>query len=165
MPKPMIRTGDIKKTESATMLSTTYKPAKSNVNSGMDKFMVDRLLRQKRSKEYMDAISKLDAGGHTHNRKQVEEIIAVIREEFPQVEIEGVLIGYVAACYLGEPYEVHILDTEGGIVEHYKAGRPLPDGMEKARGIAMRGGYAFIEVYVDCCRAISYSGDVSVIRD
>lgn len=64
---------------------------------------------------------------------------------------------------MGKPYEVHTLDMTGSIIEHYKAGQKLPSGMEKARGIALRGGYDFIEVYVDCCRAIGPTGDVSVI--
>jgi hypothetical protein len=39
----------------------------------------------------------------------------------------------------------------------------MPGGLEKARGIAMRGGYEFIEVYADCCRCVSSNGSVSVI--
>lgn len=69
----------------------------------------------------------------------------------------------VSICYLGKPYEVHTLDITGQIIEHYKSGHILPGGLEKARSIAMRGGYDFIEVYVDCCRAVSSNGLVSVI--
>jgi len=111
----------------------------------------------------MDALGALDAGGHVHNQDKVNEIINTLKNEFPELELGGVLLGYVATCYLGKPYEVHTLDTVGGIIEHYKAGHPLPLGMEKARSIAMRGGYSTIEVYVDCCRAISSDGTVSVI--
>ena len=123
----------------------------------------DRLLRRKRSKAYMDAMHKLDAGGHVHNQSKVNEIIDAILNEFPEVEISSVLLGFVSICYLGAPYEVHTLDLSGQIIEHYKAGHPLPGGMEKARSIALRGGYDFIEVYSDCCRAISSNGAVSVI--
>ena len=70
---------------------------------------------------------------------------------------------WMAVCYLGKPYEVHTLDVTGGIIEHYQTGQILPNGMEKARSIALRGGYEFIEVYTDCCRAISSNGKVSVI--
>lgn len=56
-----------------------------------------------------------------------------------------------------------MLDAAGQIIEHYKQGEPLPGGLEKARGIAMHGGYEFIEVYSNCCRAISANGSVSVI--
>ena len=66
-------------------------------------------------------------------------------------------------CYLGIPYEVHVPDAAGQIIEHYKQGEPLPGGPEKARGLAMHGGYGSIEGYSDCCRAIGANGSVSVI--
>ena len=163
MPRPMLRTPQ-KQTQTNDILSTTYNNQQNNQQKQqVDKMMLDRLLRKNRSKEYMNALHKLDAGGHVHNQNKVNEIINTIKEEFPEVELSGILLGYVAICYLGKPYEVHTLDITGGIIEHYKAGHTLPGGLEKARSIAMRGGYDFIEVYVDCCRAISSNGSVSVI--
>ena len=111
----------------------------------------------------MEALHKLDAGGHTHNQQLVNEIIDAIRNEFPEVELQGVLLGYVSICYLGKPYEVHTLDMGGQIVEHYKSDQPLPGELEKARSLALRGGYDFIEVYVGSCRCISANGAVSVV--
>ncbi len=159
MPRPMLRTPQ-NQTETNNVLSATCN---NEEKQQMDKMMLDRLLRKNRSKEYMDALHKLDSGGHVHNENKVNEIINTIKREFPEVELSGILLGYVAICYLGKPYEVHTLDITGGIIEHYKAGHTLPGGLEKARNIAMRGGYDFIEVYVDCCRAISANGSVSVI--
>lgn len=159
MPRPMLRTPQ-NQTEINNVLSATCN---NEEKQQMDKMMLDRLLRKNRSKEYMDALHKLDSGGHVHNENKVNEIINTIKREFPEVELSGILLGYVAICYLGKPYEVHTLDITGGIIEHYKAGHTLPGGLEKARNIAMRGGYDFIEVYVDCCRAISANGSVSVI--
>ena len=131
----------------------------------IDKLSLDRLLRKSRSKEYMDAIHQLDAGGHVHNKKEVNEIINTIKSEFPDVDINGILLGFVAKCYLGAPYEAHTLDLVGEIIEHYKQGETLPGGLDKAKSIALHGGYDFIEVYTDCCRAISSNGSVSVIKD
>jgi hypothetical protein len=131
----------------------------------IDKLSLDRLLRKSRSKEYMDAIHQLDAGGHVHNKKEVNEIINTIKSEFPDVDINGILLGFVAKCYLGAPYEAHTLDLVGEIIEHYKRGEILPGGLDKAKSIALHGGYDFIEVYTDCCRAISSNGSVSVIKD
>lgn len=159
MPRPMLRTPQ-NQTETNNILSETCN---NEEKQQMNKMMLDRLLRKNRSKEYMDALHKLDSGGHVHNENKVNEIINTIKREFPEVELSGILLGYVAICYLGKPYEVHTLDITGGIIEHYKAGHTLPGGLEKARNIAMRGGYDFIEVYVDCCRAISANGSVSVI--
>lgn len=165
MPRPMLRTPQTQtQTQTNNILSATYNnQQQKQQQQQMDKMKLDKLLRKSRSKEYMEAIHRLDAGGHVYNQNKVNDIINTIKGEFPEVELSGILLGYVAVCYLGKPYEVHTLDITGGIIEHYKAGQTLPNGLEKARSIAMRGGYDFIEVYVDCCRAISSSGAVSVI--
>lgn len=162
MPKPMLKRS-VQQTQTNNVLSVTGNQKQNNQNQQMNKMKIDKLLRQKRSKEYMDALHKLDVGGHVHNQNKVDEITNAIKREFPEVEISGILLGYVSICYLGKPYEVHTLDIAGGIIEHYKSGETLPNGMEKARGIALHGGYEFIEVYVDCCRAVSSNGTVSVI--
>ena len=162
MPKPLLRKPETQ-TQSNNILSATQQVDQRRQAQQVDKMKLDRLLRKKRSKEYMDALHRLDAGGHVHNQHKVNEIIDAIRNEFPEVEISGVLLGYVSICYLGRPYEVHTLDMTGQIIEHFKVGQTLPNGLEKARAMAIRGGYSFIEVYVDCCRAISEDGTVSVI--
>lgn len=162
MPKPMLKTPQ--KTENNVILSTK-STAKNNLQSKQaDKMMLDRLLRKTRSKEYMKTMCGLDAGGHVHNRQKVNDIINVIKEEFPEVELSGILIGCVSKCYLGPTYEVHTLSLTNNIIEHYEKGQRLPGELEKARGAAMFGGYEFIEVYTDCCRAVDASGNVSVIN-
>lgn len=164
MPKPMLKQPQTQtQTQTNNILSATQSRQQNKEAQQMDKMKLDRLLRKTRSKEYMDAIHKLDAGGHVHNQNKVNNIIDAIRNEFPDLDISGIMLGIVSLCYLGVPYEVHTLDMTGQIIEHYKAGQMLPGGLEKARGIAMRGGYDFIEVYVDCCRAVSSNGSVAVI--
>ena len=158
MPKPMLNPYQSQKqTQTSHIMTSNLKQPQ------IDKLSLDRLLRKSRSKEYMDAIHQLDAGGHVHNIKEVNEIINTIKSEFPDVDINGILLGFVAKCYLGAPYEVHTLDLVGEIIEHYKRGETLPGGLDKAKSIALHGGYDFIEVYTDCCRAISSNGSVSVI--
>lgn len=164
MPKPMLRQPQAQtQTPSASLLSAVQQQGQKQQTQQMDKMKLDRLLRKTRSKAYMEMMTTLDAGGHVHNQQRVNEIIDKIREEFPEVEIRGVMLGVVSVCYLGKPYEVHTLDIAGKIVEHYQAGHKLPNGMEKARALALRGGYSFIEVYVDCCRCVSSTGAVSVV--
>lgn len=162
MPRPIIN-GARTKTETNTILSAVNQTNKQSAQK-MDKMVLDRLLRKKRSKEYMEALHNLDAGGHVHNHDKVNEIIDAISNEFPEVEIKGILLGFVSICYLGAPYEVHTLDATGNIIQHFKVGEPLPGGLEKARSIALRGGYEFIEVYEDCCRCVSSNGFVSVVE-
>lgn len=160
MPKPMLNPYQSqRKTQARHIMTSNLKQPQ------IDKLSLDRLLRKSRSKEYMDAIHQLDAGGHVHNKKEVNEIINTIKSEFPDVDINGILLGFVAKCYLGAPYEAHTLDLVGEIIEHYKRGETLPGGLDKAKSIALHGGYDFIEVYTDCCRAISSNGSVSVIKD
>lgn len=161
MPKPLFKRNQTESTNN--ILNASYNQEEKKQSSQTNKMKLNRLLRKNRSKEYMDALHKLDAGGHVHNKRLVDDIINKIREEFPEMEISSVLLGIVSICYLGKPYEVHSLDIAGRIIEHYKAGQPLQGGLEKARSIALRGGYEFIEVYVDCCRAVSSNGTVSVI--
>lgn len=160
MPKPILNSYQSQKQTQASHIMT------SNLKQPqIDKLSLDRLLRKSRSKEYLDAIHQLDAGGHVHNKKEVNEVINTIKSEFPDVDINGILLGFVAKCYLGAPYEAHTLDLVGEIIEHYKRGETLPGGLDKAKSIALHGGYDFIEVYTDCCRAISSNGSVSVIKD
>lgn len=150
-------------TTTNTILSTTVKPEQKQQSQQVSNMQVDRLLRKKRSKEYVDVLRQLDAGSHV-NRERVHHMIDVICSEFPALEIRGIMLGIVATCYLGVPYEVHTLDLTLQVDNHYKSGQVLPDGLEKARSIALHGGYEFIEVYLDCCRAISADGSVSVIK-
>ena len=164
MPRPILKPLQNQK-HSDNILSAATKPAQKQEINNMDKMKLDRILRKSRSKAYMEVLHKLDAGGHVHNQDQVKELIESIQNEFPEVEISGILLGIVAKCYLGKPYEVHVLDTANQIIEHYKGGQTLPGGLECARSIALRGGYDFIEVYTDCCRAIGADGRVSVISN
>lgn len=161
MPKPLLKSNV--QSYSANLLSAVQDQGQKQKTQKLDKMKLDRLLRKSRSKEYMEAIQKLDAGGHVHNQEVVNQLLDAVRDEFPEIEMKGVMLGIVAKCYLGRPYEVHILDMANQILQHFKTGESLPYGLEKARSIAMRGGYAFIEVYTDCCRAVGSNGSVSVI--
>ncbi len=162
MPKPILKQSMVLH-KSNNILDVSIDSKQKKSNNYMDKMKIDKLLRRSRSKKYMEIIQNLDAGGQTCNQNQIDKIIDEISREFPEIDIKGILLGFVAICYLGEPYEVHMLDITGKIIEHYQKGHALPNGLEKARSIALRGGYSFIEVYVDCCRAVSSNGMVSVI--
>lgn len=160
MPRPLLKHHQDQQANS--ILSATG-PQEVHAQQQTNIMELNRLLRKNRSKSYMEAIQKLDSGGPVQNRRQMDEILRVIQDEFPEVCMPDILLGIVAICYLGRPYEVHTLALAGGIIEHYKQGESLPGGLEKARGMAIHGGYAFIEVYTDCCRAVSDSGQVSVV--
>lgn len=157
MPRPLLD-----RKQSVITMNTVYQAVGQQENQ-RNKLELNRMLRASRSKKYIEAMKKLDSGGPVMNHDQVEQLLQQVRAEFPNLDIPELLLGIVSVCYLGRPYEVHTLDITGGIIEHYKRGEGLPCGLEKARSLALQGSYAFVEVYSDCCRAVSESGSVSVV--
>jgi hypothetical protein len=126
---------------------------------------LEKRLRQKRSGTFVETMARLDAGGAVVSKEKVQELIDQIAQELPELAELQLPLGIVSKCYLGEPYEVHTLDCKLEIIEHYKRGQPLPNGMEKARKLAMHPGYAYIEVYSNMMCAVSHSGDVAMIKE
>ena len=61
MPRPMLRTPQKTETQTHSILSATNNQQQQKQQQQIDKMKLDRILRQKRSKEYMDARYKLDA--------------------------------------------------------------------------------------------------------
>lgn len=163
MPKPMLKPKEAKE-HNKSILSLNKENKNNNTTSQLTKVEFNRILRKSRSKEYMEILSKLDAGGHVNNQDQVDEIISKISDEFPEINLTGILIGVISTCYLGKPYDVHIVDLAGNIIGHYKTGESLPHGLEKARSLAINPNYKFIEVYNDCCCCVSTNGSVSIIK-
>ena len=161
MPKPLLK--NISKTEN-DLLSTAKLEVPKTINT--NPIMLNRILRKKRSKKYIDIFHKLDTGGNISNEEKIREIKNIIEEEFSEIDFNsiGMLLGVISVCYLGEPYEVHTLDFTGNIITHYKKNESLPSIMEGARNLALRGGYKFIEIYSDCYRAVSSNGAFSVIQ-
>lgn len=125
---------------------------------------VQKRLREKRSSAYMEAMTKLDAGGVHLGREGIDALLAAIREELPEIALPDLPVGIISKCYLGEPYEVHILDRALQIVEHYERGRALPGKLERGRRLAVHPQYAFIEVYENSLRPVTRDGIVSVIE-
>ncbi len=154
MPRPMLNTKTDTQTGQAvrTMQKATLKT---------EPRLVRNTLKKKRSQEYVDTLSKLDA--HTGVKFKTQDMVDAIVGEFEEINLDGFLLGYVSKCYLGEDYEVHTLTMTLNIIEHYRKGQKLPDGLEKARSLARNPNYAFIEVYIDRCIAIDKSGNPSEI--
>lgn len=112
-------------------------------------YVSDKELLKKRSKRYMELVASIDTKtvGDTQG---MNELMSTLQEEFGTAELQSLPIGIVSKCFLGHPYQVHILDlTATQIVEHYKRGEAMPGDYEKARTLAMHNAYAVIEVYRD----------------
>ncbi|MDN0076073.1 hypothetical protein QU481_14380 [Crenobacter sp. SG2303] len=140
-------------TPSFTRPSTNQAPA-----------ALEARLRQKRSAAYVEAMRKLDAGGHIHHREALEQLLTTIQQELPEIAVEHLPAGIVARCYLGHPYEVHTLDYTGQILQHYKFSESLPSMLSRGRSLALHPGYAFIEVYPDKLIAVAENGETSLIK-
>jgi hypothetical protein len=153
------------KQQSRTSSEQLLIQPKAKSKQKLSQMQIDRLLNQKRSKEYVEAMKRLDAGGHMHNQHQVDQLVQIIQKEMPEIEIDMGPIGIVSKCYLGDPYEVHTLDVAGNIIEHYESYRSMPSGMEKARSLAKSGFYAFIEVYSHALRAVKEDGTVATLKE
>ena len=109
----------------------------------------DRVLLQKRSKIYIQVLTGLDLSTLTATHG-IAELIEKMKSEFGELGITEYPLGVVSKCYLGHPYEVHVLDLSATqIINHYKIGESLPALLEKARNLALNNAYTMIEVYAN----------------
>lgn len=109
----------------------------------------ERDLLKKRSAKYVRFFSALDQKSLT-SVEGWKELMDIVNEEFGTAELASLPLGIVARCYLGENYEVHILDLSGSnIIKHFRDSEVMPPDFEKARGLALHNIYCFVEVYTD----------------
>lgn len=122
-------------------------------------------LRRPRTPAYVAVLGKLDAGEGKLDLRFLEKVLETIRKDFPEIRCLGQFLGILAVCRIDDSYDVHMLDFQGQVIRHFHKGEPLPEGLEKGRNLALYGGYAFVEVYTDCCRGVFGDGQVAVIPD
>lgn len=158
MPRPIINTSTV---PGANL--SVGSARSSSLRASLTPAELDRRLRSKRTRTYVEAMTRLDAGTHHSSRASLEALLDAIRQEFPELQASDLLQGIVARCHLGAPYEVHTLDCVGDIVQHYKNHEPLPPNLERARALALHPSYAFIEVHSSWLCAVRADGDVAVI--
>ncbi|HQF43748.1 MAG TPA: hypothetical protein PK073_12630 [Ignavibacteriaceae bacterium] len=126
-------------------------------------YQSDRNILKKRSSKYIKLFSSLDTKSLTEVSGW-KELMDAVQEEFGTAAIASIPLGIVSKCFLGEPYEVHILDLSGTqIIEHYKTSEPMPPNFEKARALALHNSYMFIEVYTDKLVLIREDGSATII--
>ena len=124
--------------------------------------LLEARLRQQRSPAYVQAMARLDAGGHCCTRDAVEALIRQIELEMPEIVTSDLPIAILAECFLGSPYEVHTLDCVGQIVTHYKSHEVLPANLERGRALALHPAYAFVEIYPHKVIPVTATGIVSI---
>lgn len=149
---------------SATTKPLELKAITPSNPTKLSKAELELRLRMKRSANYIQTMTHLDAGCHCQDPRAVEALIAAIQEELPEVTIEKLPLGIVSRCFLGGDYEVHTLDRTGSICQHFKRHQSLPGLLERARSLAVHPQYIFVEVYVDSLVAVRANGEVSLIN-
>jgi len=157
MPRSVLGTG----TRAPSLTVDTAVPVQRTTH--LSPAQVQQRLRQRRSPRYLEQLRRLDAGTHHQNAAALQELLDAITAEFPELGIDERPLGLVAKCYLGPPYEAHICDLGGSIVEHYERTRSMPPLFERARSLTAHGAYQFIEIYATTLRAIGADGSVAVL--
>lgn len=114
----------------------------------------------RRSPRYAAALQRLDVG--RLQGTDLSDVMDAIAAEYPIGAAQP--LGLVAECFLGHPFEVHILDLVGGIVEHFETGRTMPPPFERARTLAGHPAYDVIEVYADALVCVRADGSVTEMR-
>ncbi len=157
MPKPIFNTGQ----KINQQINLHEEPI---TKTKLNPMLLERRLREKRSSKYMEMMKQLDLSGSNMDKSKYQEFIDALNSEFPDIDFSSQLLGIVAKCYLGNPYDVHTLDLSGDIVVHYKTNENMPGMLGRARSLALHGEYDFIEVYSDCLRAVKADGSVTVAK-
>lgn len=122
----------------------------------------DNAVLQKRSKRYMDALTKIDTI-KSANSDEMQDLLHIVQEEFDAAKYADLPLGIIAKCFLGHPHEVHTVDLIGKqLITHYNIGDALPSNFEKARNLANHKAYAFVEVYRDKIILIREDGTASL---
>lgn len=125
------------------------KPEADSKQQFQTGFRSDREILRKRSAKYVKPFSSLDQKSLT-DAAGWNKLMQAVQEEFGRTELASLPLGIVGKCFLGEPYEVHILDLSGSqIIKHFKTSEAMPNDFEKARTLALHNSYCFIEVYTD----------------
>lgn len=112
-----------------------------------------------RSTRYLEVMAKLDVGNGEH--VDVATVIESVAAEFGAGD--RLPLGLLVRCYLGLPYEVHVLDLGGGIIRHYQVGEQLEHQFELGRRLALHPAYVAIEIYPDRLVCIHADGRASAV--
>ncbi|MBF1694149.1 MAG: hypothetical protein HXO82_06845, partial [Selenomonas sp.] len=93
MPRPLLHRNQTEQTQESR-LSLTAAPRETQRETQENAVQLARRLKEPRSKAYIDAIHKLDAGGATMSAAERDAIVDAIRAEFPDiVSIASIPIG------------------------------------------------------------------------
>ena len=117
-------------------------------------------LKERMDEDAVEELSEMTA------EELAEELMRSIREELADTlsELkECRLIGVLTECYISG-CDVHAIDNEGRILNHFRKGCPMPDGLEAGRKVFYQNKHcASVEVYTNYCLVIGEDGSVTQV--
>lgn len=160
MPRPIFK----KKENNNLKIDINFNLERNNKEKLNNMEHSRKILRKQRTEEYIKVMLNLDIGNHFDNDEIVMSILEKIKEEFPELSRASFPEVIITSCYLGHPYEVHAIDFDMNIIEHYKKGQTLDMKRTQARNLIIGGKYVMVEIYSDCIRAVDKNGMISVVN-
>ena len=116
-----------------------------------------------RTELFRSAALNLDSSGHKLSDVDRDALNAALAIEFPPSA--AVPKGILAKCYLGVPFEVHLLDLASGlIITHYERGQSLPSALSRARQLLSHPTYELVEIYSNHLVCVRTDGSVSEVQ-
>lgn len=163
-----------------------------DLNAGADE---EAFMRKPRSQAYMDIIASIDLLSATDEEiiaklREVldedtleefmdmtpEEILEELRltfaeemngklEQLKALEEPQELVGVVCQCYING-CDIHAINDQGYILEHFAAHRPMPENLANGRIVYHKyKPCSCVEVYTNCCRVVMQDGSVETIMN
>lgn len=166
------------------MVSASTTSSAPRVASLMAGPQLEARLRQRRSKPYLEAMTRLRVNAHQPDRTALASLLTLIGKEFEDLAVEQrpyaimgqvtsldsagqyhptttVAIWNLSSRRWDQPYGFDFLIEDAQAV--YKREEPMPNELlERARTLALHRGYLGVELYADTIRAITTDGSVSV---
>lgn len=128
--------------------------------SSDDEAIIERL-KENIGEEFVEELQEMT------DEEIFEMITQAFHDEFAELETnqDDELQAVLSKCYI-EGCDCHGIDQYGHILAHYQAKAELPEDLERGRMVfrAHADRCLCVEVYKTCCRVISRSGDVEVVK-
>lgn len=128
--------------------------------SATDEEIIERL-RNSIDEETADEFSEMTT------EELMEEIMRSVRDELEDA-LENMtnceLLGVLSKCYI-DGCDVHAIDSEGNILNHFRADMPIPGELERGRIVFHRNpNCACVEVYTNFCMVVNQDSSVTEVR-
>jgi hypothetical protein len=183
-----------KEQESKSQDAVFHSPRKvdlSAANTTTEQEKLNRILKQPRSRMYLDLFEKVDLLSSTDeeiiekllegreddeieelremtDEEILEEIRQVFLEEFQELKdslLDPKLLGVISKCYING-CDVHVITPEGTILNHFETEKDMPRDIAKGRKVYHdHQDCSCVEIYENCCRVILSSGEVITVKD